>query len=427
MNLQSASNCRQTALLLGNYRPTMPIARTLKDRGFKVIASSMGCDLGAENSRYVDGIWDQPPLTENPTEFIDALAAWARKTANLTLVVPVAEEYVRLFANQTIDLPASVHVATPDDALVSLCLDKIQLLTKAAAIGLPVAPFLLVDRIERILDAGTAFGYPLVIRPEHSTNRIFGKKAITVNSPQDIDALLPEWPHGHLNLLVQRKVSGIRHNLYFAANQGSLERVLHSKILRTDRLDGSGLAVEGLTIKPDPALLKFTQTLLSDLNYTGIGCAQFLVDDHAGDIHFLEINPRVAGNHVLPEYCGLGLGDWLIDHTCSPKSDVPVKQMGTIGVRYCWLAGDLQGLKMAWLQKELSVPQAIGWVFRALKTYLRSDLDIMLNWHDPKPGFIALLNVLFGQKSRAVLQRVSNHQLPSSPTHPLQPTRSTSP
>lgn len=424
MNSMTNKLGEPAVLLLGNYRPTMPVAKTFKNRGFKVIASLAGCDRGAEYCRYVDEIWDHPPLLERTQRFTDALNTFLLRNPNIETIVPVAEEYVRLFSTVGLELSRPVNILTNRKDTVTLCLDKVKLLTKASSIGLPVAPFILVDCLDRILDAGKAFGYPLVIRPEQSTNRLLGKKAITVNNANEVVDQLTQWPIGHENLLVQRKVQGIRHNIYFAARRGSIERYLHSKILRTDRQDGSGLAVEGLTIKPDPALMKFSKTLIADLKYSGIGCVQYLVDEQVGDIHFLEINPRIAGNHVLPEYCQLGLSDWFIENTIDPANSSSDERFGSTGVRYSWLAGDLQGLKIAWLQKEVSLPQATFWMFRALKTYFRSDLDIMINRNDPKPGIFALMEVIFGSKFKSMMQKYSNRS-PRVAHKPTQPSRST--
>ena len=106
---------------------------------------------------------------------------------------------------------------------------------------------------------------------------------------------------------------------------------------------------------PDPDLQSYTLRLLESLNYTGIGCAQYLVDGTTGKVAFLEINPRVAGNHAVPEHCGLDLTNTMMELTLSGKPAETKLKFGRIGVRYTWLAGDLEGLKLALRNREVGL------------------------------------------------------------------------
>ena len=75
---------------------------------------------------------------------------------------------------------------------------------------------------------------------------------------------------------VEAHVSGPRHNVYFAARDGVWIDGVEVRAVRTDRLDDTGLAVEGVSVAATPALTEATAALLRVLGYTGVGCAQYL-------------------------------------------------------------------------------------------------------------------------------------------------------
>ena len=312
----------ETVLLLGNYRPTIILARVLSKKGFTVICGREGCDGGAQYCRYVDELWDHPRVSNDAEKFLIALRDFLAKRPEISVVYPVSEEFVRLLADNHETLPAGPAYAMVRPATVAQCLDKAGMMNLAVGCGVPTAPFEIVGESKRFTEAVGRIGIPLVIRPEKSTDRIDGKKAFHFNGQADIADTCRDALRAGQRLLLQRKAEGRRHNLYFGAVNGKLVRYLHALILRTDMLDGTGLAVEGVTIEPDPKLRDYAERLIGALGYTGVGCAQFLVDEATGSVSFLEINPRIAGNHAVPEAAGLGLSTLPIDLCRNPALDV---------------------------------------------------------------------------------------------------------
>ncbi|WP_419909559.1 hypothetical protein [Hoeflea sp.] len=376
-------------LLLGNYRPTLPLSEMFFRRDIYVIAGNEGCDHCAEYSRFVSEIWIHPKVAD-AKEFLSALTNLLRDRPEIKQIVPVEEAFVRFFAKHASDLPKHVRIAMADAQLAQTCLDKVELLGIAGAAGIPVAPYRLADSMDSLHDALKELSYPCVVRPEESANRLFGQKALTLHSDLDRDRWFGTWPAEQRSLLLQKKVGGIRHNCYFAADSGRICRYLHAIILRTDRQDGSGLAVEGKTIPPEPTILTYSRKLVAELGYTGIGCIQYLVDEERDEVHLLEINPRIAGNHVIPEYCGMALGEFLVD-----GADDAIRY-GQPGIRYSWIAGDMEGFKSELLRGALGPGQAILWLGRMLRNAVRTNVDVMFNARDPLPGIVNLLDVIPG-------------------------------
>lgn len=384
----------QTVLLLGNYRPTLSIARQLTLQGARVITVREGCDRGAEVSRYVDDIWDSPPIDRNPATFIRALEAFIANDKSISVVMPVAEEFVRVIAQNPPKLRDTVTLATMDAALVSVCLSKPHMMALAEEAGVPITPYAMAMDAANLKEKANDIGFPIVVRPMVSTKRIGGGKTVTIASSSSLAERFASWNDEWGGVIVQRQATGRRHNIYFAAKDGEIRRLLHAIIVRTDRLDGSGLAVEGQTVEADDGLVRHTARLLERLNYNGIGCAQFLVDDETGSVCFLEINPRIAGNHAVPEHCGLDLAGFLIALAQGRESGLAPLPYGHGGVRYSWVAGDVEGLKSALKGRKIGARAAFRWAWDIPRTAFSSDLDMMLRWDDPLPGLANLMDVI---------------------------------
>lgn len=376
----------QTVLLLGNDRPTLTIARQLARRGANVIVGREGCDHGAELSRYVSSIWDHPPLADDRRAFNSALEAFLDRHRRIRIVMPVAEEFVRALAETPPALPDTVTLASLDPALLEVCLDKYRMMELAEQLGLPIAPHALVRDPHELGEQGDKVGFPMVVRPVISAQRIGVEKAVIVSDRDALLAQFSDWQEERGGLILQRQATGNRHNIYFAARHGEIRRLLHTRILRTDRADGSGLAVEGVTVDPGEDLVRHMTTLVDHLNYDGIGCAQFLIDDDTGEICFLENNPRVSGSHAIPEHCGLDLTEFLLALAQGRDAELGARPFAAGGVRYSWTVGDLIGLKTTLRGRKIGLLGALRWTARIALTALRSQVDMVNRWDDPMPA-----------------------------------------
>lgn len=386
----------RSVLILGNYRPSYILARTFHKRGFRVICDMEGYELGAEMSRYVHALWPHEPYARDPNGFQAVLAHFLNQNPDIEWVCPVTEPLIKAFAQERLSLPASCKLLSVAGDLVQLCLDKNRILSLAKSLEMPLAPFAVISGSEELIAKATEIGFPLVVRPQSSSHRLGGQKAVTIDNLQALQVGFETWKSETSDLLIQRHAMGKRDNIYFAASNGAIERYLHAKIVRTDQADGSGLAVEGQTIAPCPNLRAQTERLVKALNYSGIGCAQYLVDEQSGKTCFLELNPRIAGNHALPDHCGMGLDDWFIDHlegaaTKGAAKEQEVKVFDK-SLSYSWLAGELEGIKQNYRRKHLGLMQALRSYGVAVKAYRAADMDIAFSKDDPKPGWWTLLD-----------------------------------
>lgn len=381
----------RTILLLGNYRPTLALARSLGAAGHRVIVGLEGCDRGAEYSRYTSQVWDHPSLKDDETAFLNELEAFVREH-NVSLIIPVEEGFIGCFIRNQSKINRMAPVAMVEPRLTSLCLDKIAMMQRCVRLNVPCAPFAKVSCVADLRHEIDRLGYPVVVRSERSTCRLDGLKAISIDTASDIERLIAVWPISETDLIVQKRAEGRRYNVYFAARAGIMLQHVQAAILRTDNPDGSGLAVEGETRPARQDLRAYTEALLQDLSYDGIGCAQFLVDEASNQICFLEINARIAGNLIVPEAAGLKLIEFHTEPALSGAQNNHVVE-GRHGMRYVWTSGELMAAIVAQSRGEISTLEFFRRCLRAVGRCWRADLHMVFAWSDPLPAIMTILRM----------------------------------
>jgi predicted ATP-grasp superfamily ATP-dependent carboligase len=376
----------RTVLVVGNYRPTLSVVRSLGRAGYRVIIGRDEASSAAEYSRYAAEVWQHPSIRKDGPGFVAALAAFLEQRPDIGFVFPMLGlALIRLCEHRDL-LPEGVVVVMPEPALVELCDHKTRLLEIAAELGVPQPGLAVVGSMAELEDAVRATGFPCIVKPAVAELRLDGEKGFICADEAELRRRLPAWPEGHASLLVQRYVTGLRHNLHFAARDGRLLRCLDAVSLRTQRPDGTGVTVEGISVDLPDDMRAYCERLLARVSYTGIGCMQFLRDERDGAAVFLEINPRLAAGYGISQHCGLDLPVLAMDLARGapiPELDDPVIRRA--GQRFAWTSGDLEGLKKAVRQREVGLKQAALWLGDIARSAFRADMHLTWRWHDPRP------------------------------------------
>ncbi|MBE9503441.1 MAG: ATP-grasp domain-containing protein [Proteobacteria bacterium] len=214
-------------------------------------------------------------------------------------------------------------------------------------------------------------------------------------------------------LLVQRHVPGPRHNVYFFAVAGRIINLSEVKILRTDATDGTGLAVSGVTIAITPELENYCHAMVRYLNYSGIGCVQFIVDATHNFMSFLELNPRLGANFAIVYHAGLDLPKMAIDlvngryNVESTSREEPCK----VGLHYAWTLGELLSLKESLLTGKTGMGKAFIRLVTIAKTALTSRVHVMWSWKDPLPTILLSIRLLPSALHRHILGFIRKRML----------------
>lgn len=386
-----------SVLVVGNYRPTVAVVRSLGRAGYRVIVGREANGYIADLSRYASETWEHPPIKEQEAAFIDALASFLTSRTEIGVLFPVSGLAIMALCRHRGRVPANVRIAMPDPAVVEACDHKTMLLEAARRLGIPHPAFALAADPAALTAAASEVGYPCVVKPMVAEQRLFGEKAVICVRPEDLERAFRTWPEGHGSLLVQRYATGIRHNLHLAARDGRILRCLDSLSLRTQRADGTGLTVEAVSVPVPEDLRRHCSTLLRELSYTGIACVQFIQDQKDGATAFLEINPRLAAGYAIAQHCGLDLPVLAVKLALGePIEERDDRADYVMSARYAWTYGDLKGLKHALRHRKVDRWGAVKWLSAAGLNLLRADIHATWSWTDPRPALALCAQTLKG-------------------------------
>lgn len=403
-------------LVLGNYRQTLTVIRSLARAGYHVIAGREGKRSFTDYSRYTAESWQHPKIKGEESSFLAALDAFLVNRDVEPLIFPIGDDQVSCIARNLGQLPSSVVVVMPDPAIAVKCQDKSHIYKANEALGIPQPAFAQACSYSELEAIVERIGYPCVIKPNDSMTPFFGGKAIIVNSLARLRASMPRWPKGNDHLLVQQFASGDRHTCLFIAFRGQILSYFEYEIVRTDRRDGTGYMVEGVSVKPTTRLRQYSQALVEYLEYSGVGSTQFLVDEETGSVRFLEINPRLSGSCALAFYCGCDFSLMAVEsaeYAVGKRSELPRETSDyPVGKHFVWLWGDIRAfLSDVRARKPPSVRVRLQ---EMVTTLLRGDFHATWWWQDPLPTFVIygqlLSSLLRNAAVRAFKKRNSNRQ-----------------
>ena len=385
---------RRAVLLLGNHRQSLTVIRSLHRAGWRVVVGVNGAsdrNYSAHRSRYVSEVWQHPEWTHDPQAFAAALHQYGAAN-QLTALIPVNEAAMRHVAPFREELAKHVPIVMADASAITTCMDKSATMALCEQEDIPSAAYQEVKGTEAAQAACEALGLPCVVKPLDSTELVFGVKAAIVRDKEELSALLHNREMQDRHVIVQRFLDGSRHNVYVAADRGRLIAASHVVILRTDRVDGTGLAIAGVSTEPPLSLRQDTERFLKALNYTGIGCVQYMMDRSGSERSLLEFNVRFGGNYRIVEATGVPLTELAMDLWLgqTPKwAEDPWAFRR--GVRYAWTCGALAGARFELRQGIIARRQAAGLIGRALFDAVRTPCHISWSWRDPVPTLSELI------------------------------------
>lgn len=386
-------------LVLGDYRQTIVVVRSLARAGHRVILGTTNRHGPTALSRYVSEVW---AYEHGSNERFNRQLERYLRVEKPDLVFVVGESQLRALAPEGALFDSLATWVAPAWATVERCFDKNAMYRLTRQLGIPTLDWSEFANVEDWRSQAQGMGYPVVVKYRDSSLLIRGRKALIFSTSGALDMFLDSLP-GEVqsaSLLLQKFAPGFRLNCHFGARAGKLVAYFEQKVLRTDELDGTGIGIEGISVAPSAVLRAYCAQLTEALGYNGIGCIQFLVDEASGTLAFLEFNPRMDSTAALPYRLHYDLprlalelaGEFDGERAIAPA--LPLTEPYRIGVRYHWLYGDLLSWYGAWRQGQRTPVQLLAWALRSFFTALGS---YHLTWdvRDPRPTAYMYWNKLF--------------------------------
>ena len=382
-------------LVLGDYRQTVTVVRSLGRAGYEVTLGTEHAYSSTGLSRHVADVWRFD--NSSAQRFCNTLEAFLRNERP-DYVFTVGESQLRRLLDVAPRFEPLATWVNPDFDTVARCFDKRAMYELAPTLGIPSVPWAPYTSVEDWRARAAGMGFPVVVKRKDSAGHVLERKAAIYASAEAFETFLAVLPReaDPASLVLQKFASGQRHNCHVAAADGQLVAYFQQKVLRTDEPDDTGIGVAGVSVAPSAQLRAYCEALTKALRYTGIGCVQFLVDEGSGKIAFLEFNARMDSTAALPYRMGLDfplLAMQLARYRKAraagrtdaerllPAAQAPDYPAGT---SYHWLLGDLgvflRDLRSGKASPGALIARAFSMAWLSLRSY-----HLTYDWRDPLP------------------------------------------
>ena len=235
---------------------------------------------------------DLPPEDGDLDELRATLEAVAYRTG-ASMILPGDEYSTRVVVRLAPELTTRVFPCPSEATFWSLA-DKMKFYELCRRIGAPVPETLWIgvkDR-SRLLKAGQALGYPLVVKPVDQGN---GNGVVILRTEAQLfDKVIDDPDYDYENLIAQAFIPGVDIDCSVLAVAGKAIAVAVQR--RIDR---------AVVFLPDAALVGAVETVLAATGYTGVAHFDARLDERDGSIQLIECNPRFWASMEAARRCGL--------------------------------------------------------------------------------------------------------------------------
>jgi len=374
---------RSQVLVLELHRYSLTIARSLDIMGFDTIlgVTESSAYRHFAKSRFVRDIWIHPPF-HKISDFTQALQKFVRERPGIVAIFPAGEHALSsLWGRKDYNIQPALVMCS--EGVARHCLDKWTSIEIARIAGLPVLESKRVWNVNELRDAIHTIGLPVAIKPSCSGWTIDGKKCIFINSKQKISSF--QWPSfdDGIGLIVQPMFKGFRHNCMFLAKEGVVLRYFESRVIRTNADNGTGYSIESVSVEPSNTRRMYVESLARHLNYTSLGCMQFLVCPETKDMVFLELNPRIDATCALPVTLGLNFPAWSVQQALNIPQYCRWPEKYQTGIKHTWTFGALEAWRDSF--NDSSIINILARLGSIVLLSLTSKAHATFEWRDPLP------------------------------------------
>lgn len=371
---------RNTAIVLGLFETGLAVGRSLGRKGIQVFGFEKKNDIGFY-SRYINAkICPDPLNSEN--NFIRYLIEFGKNQASKPVIFITGDNFLLTVSKYRKELSRYFLLNLPKNSLIESISDKFSQyhLARNAGIDVP-ATYHFEDQIE-IEKVREKLKFPMILKAREVNkwrNLFGGKKAIKVNTYEDLLNEFKILSEKKLAIICQEIIEGpdTNHFKYCACFFEGKEIAAFTlqKIRQFPIHYGIGSVVQSIENKE---LMEVGKKFFTKINYSGIGSAEFKMDQKDGKLKLIELNPRYWQQNGLSTACGINFP--YIDYLLQTGNIIlPIKSFKK-GIKWVNIYSDFSSFIDYRKENNLTL---LKW-FESLKgKKVWSDFA----WDDPLPGF----------------------------------------
>jgi len=336
------------------------LVRVLGALGWNVL-----CESGTRSSRsrWSTASVGLPPLEgrgADPEAYVDRVRTICQQWA-VSLVAPSGDQRLANCwqAARESDTIVGARILSADRRSADVFADKAAGIEAARGLGFPVPETLLGESAEDIVDAAESLGFPCVVKPRRSIQRIGGAtlqlRHISVGDRSEAQAAVNALTGDDGVLPLAQE--------YVAGRSLSVTAVVHHRVVVAYSARetfsfyplGGGTSVWKRTIPPETPGVQEALAFMRDWGLEGIAEVEYKLSSEGP--RFMELGPRMHGWIPLAEASSPGLLAAAIGTALG--DDVPTLPMYRANLEMRWIGGDLRRIRSA-LDPRTTMPRDLS-------------------------------------------------------------------
>ena len=369
-----------TTIVVSGSTHALGVVRGLGRKGVPVVVVSYDNRDIATNSRFVRDVFRAPHPDKDEAGFIEVLLEASRRHPH-SLLVPAADSALQPIARHKLILEdAGMIVATMDEDVTDVLLNKVKTFALARSAGVPSPATYAPENEEEVRALCTTLKFPAVLKPalSHRYRELIGEKWTQVDSPEQALRAYSVARSLSLEVVLQELIPGDElcgavYNSYFWNGEPIVE--FTSRKLRNSPPDtGSPSVVRSEWI---PDVVEYGRRMLRAAKFSGYSCTEFKQDPRDGEYKLMEVNARHNLSSLLATRCGINF-PWL-QYQHLVKGQVPEQNDYESGMYWIDVTRDVQNIRHYLRRPGYSLG-------RFLEPYRRPHIFAVLDRHDPGPA-----------------------------------------
>src|ERR1039458_6296972 len=272
------------AVIMNMFYTGLGIARSLGEHGVPSVGLTSQRWIYGNFTRYAR-IVHAPDSRNKPEQLLAYLLDMGRGAGRRSTIWPTRDDDVVFLDRYRRELAPYFIPMVPESSVVQACLDKWETYQWALRVGVPTPRTWLVDNDTDLGKASAEVKYPCVLKPAAAHHWRQGgnwelvgqRKAIAVNSPEELVAEYGRVALANRRVLVQEMIAGGDENLAIAAcyldRQSNWVAGFNTqKVVQIPEGFGTGCIVQA-TDRPE--LFEPTLRLLQAMRFTGIAEVEY--------------------------------------------------------------------------------------------------------------------------------------------------------
>jgi predicted ATP-grasp superfamily ATP-dependent carboligase len=304
------------AVVLGLYETGLGVGRSLGRKGINVIGLDFKKDIGFY-SRYIKALLCPHPLKEEK-QFVEFLLSIAKKQKEKIVLFITADDFLISISRNRKSLREYILMNISAENLIESIVDKYEQYKITHDAGVIVPKTFSPNNLDEVAKLKQELVYPVFVKAQEVTSwrdKIKGgRKGFFINNAQELMDIFKMVFEVEVKAIVQELIRGPDTNhfkicCYVSQQNEILLAFTLQKIRQCPIKFGVGSVVQSIYY---PELLRVGKKLFRDINYRGVGSAEFKLDEKDGKLKLIEINPRYWQQNILADKCGVNFP--LIDY-----------------------------------------------------------------------------------------------------------------